>query len=550
MFQFNINPVVNTFQAFYAAEFGAKGIILYSDPADYVIDGEPVYPDGIYLPGTGTQRGTLYIGSGDPQTPGYPSTDTAYRHPEANLTTLPTIPVYPIGYDDASVFLKRMAGNEVIDSWKGNISGITYRYGPGFAEPDDKKRVAMKIFTHNEVATAWNVFGILKGKVEPDRYVIFGNHRDAWGFGAIDPSSGTAAMLEVSKAFGLVKSKHGWRPRRTIMFASWGAEEFGLIGSWEWNEEIAKILNERAVAYLNIDQIVDGRYVVNAESTPNLKKSIYAAAKKVKDPAPSGDRQTVYDTWKARCRDGTNPDGTPVVNTLGSGSDYGPFVQVNGISAMDFRYIADYNTSPQGSSYPTYHSVYDTFYLVDTYYDPGYIYYLAGAQVMAELARDLADSLILPLDASDYAAAVKGYFEQLRDGDIGQRMLQEGLSFAGMGSAVDNFTREAEDFHRRLDEELDLKNVLQVRTYNDQLQKLERAFIDPLGLPDRPLIRHVVLAPSSKDSYASEKFPGIVDAMFDIDNNPDPNKWELVKQQLAVATFIIQSAASTLMEVA
>ncbi|XP_072044973.1 putative N-acetylated-alpha-linked acidic dipeptidase [Amphiura filiformis] len=119
-----------------------------------------------------------------------------------------------------------------------------------------------------------------------------------------------------------------------------------------------------------------------------------------------------------------------------------------------------------------------------------------------------------------------------------------------MGSAVDNFTREAEDFHRRLDEELDLKNVLQVRTYNDQLQKLERAFIDPLGLPDRPLIRHVVLAPSSKDSYASEKFPGIVDAMFDIDNNPDPNKWELVKQQLAVATFIIQSAASTLMEVA
>ncbi|XP_072045881.1 glutamate carboxypeptidase 2-like [Amphiura filiformis] len=521
---------------------------MYSDPADYYVEGEEVYPDGLFLPGTGTQRGSTFLETGDPLTPGYPSTETAYRVPEANLTTLPTIPVHPIGYDDAAEFLKLMGGEEVDDGWKGKLEGITYRYGPGFASPADDKQVAMKIYTSNKLAYGWNVIGTITGNVEPDRYVIIGNHRDAWGFGAIDPSSGTASMLEISKAFGEMKTNHGWRPRRTVMFGSWGAEEFGLIGSTEWNEEYTKTLSERAVAYMNIDIAVHGTYVISFSDTPNLSKAIYAAAKKVKDPKPSGTRVTVYDTWKERSLAGLNPDGTPFIGSLGSGSDYAPFLQLGGISAVDLSYVHDSNTY-RIAGYPCYHSVYETFYLVEQYYDPDFTYHLAAAQLVAELARDVADSLILPMSATDYAAAVKGYFEYLRDGDIGQRMIEEGLSFDGMQSAVDNFTMAATEFHERLDM-IDKTDVLQVRTYNDQLQKLERAFTDPLGLPDRPRVRHIVFAPSSKNSYASSKFPGIVDTMFDIDNNPDPNKWELVKQQLAVATFTVQSAASTLMQVA
>ncbi|XP_072024017.1 putative N-acetylated-alpha-linked acidic dipeptidase [Amphiura filiformis] len=527
-----------------AGLYGAKGIILYSDPYDFAIEGEAVYPDGPHLPGTGTQRGSTMFKFGDPQTPGYPALETAYRIPEENLTVLPIVPVHPIGYDDAKEFLKLMAGEEVESKWRGRIENITYRYGPGFAGADANKRVAMRIYTHNQEAYGWNVIGTIRGEIEPDRYVMMGNHRDAWGFGAVDASGGTAAMVEITRAFGKMM-KRGWRPRRTLKFCSWGAEEFGLIGSNEWVEEFSKNLNERAVAYFNMDIIQMGTHVVAISDTPNLSNAVYAAARKVKDPSPSGNRQTVYDTWVERSLKGTNDDGTPVIGTLGSGSDYAPFVQLVGVSALDFSYRHDKKAHPNIALYPAYHSVYDTFRLVEKFYDPEFKYHLAGAQLFAELLRDFSDSAMLPMDCPYYAESVQGYVKSFKEGDIGARMIQEGLSLDGMQEAADKLTQAAKEFKQRLGA-VDTKNTLQVRQINDQMMKLDRAFIDPLGLPGRPFVRHVLFAPSSKNAYASDKFAGIADAMFDIDNNLDANKWETVKQQLAAVTFAIQSAASTL----
>ncbi|XP_033638801.1 putative N-acetylated-alpha-linked acidic dipeptidase isoform X1 [Asterias rubens] len=529
-----------------AERAGCIGMILYSDPSDYAVPGAAVYPDGIYLPGTGTQRGSLMIGIGDPLTRGYPAIDSAYRLPIVNAT-LPKIPVHPIGYNDAAQFLSIMGGNETTEDWAGNLTGVVFRYGPGFNAVNQNKKVAMKIYTTNRMADGYNTIGSIRGSVEPDRYVIIGNHRDAWGYGAIDPSSGTACLMEISRVLGSL-IKDGWRPRRTIMFGSWGAEEHGIIGSNEWVEEYAQKLGARAISYLNLDIAVSGTYVVEIAGTPNLYSTIYKAAMKIPDPNPEGSRQTVYDTWKERDLKGNTKDGHPHIGTLGSGSDYAPFLQILGISAIDLTYTYDQNGIPI-SGYPMYHSVYETFKLVDRYYDPGFKYHRAMTQLVAEIARNLAESIVLPMDVALYAEYVKEYYENLREGSYGQRLIQEGISFNDMQAAVNKLTEAANAFQLRV-EEADKTDVLQVRMLNDQMHMFERAFIDVQGLPDRPFVRHIVFAPSSRDSYASDKFPGIVDSMFDIDNNPDPEKWELVKKQLSIAIFTIQSASSILLEVA
>ncbi|KAJ8047826.1 Glutamate carboxypeptidase 2 [Holothuria leucospilota] len=537
-------------KAKYAADFGAKGIILYSDPADYTVTGEPVYPDGKYLPPTGTQRGSCIGGLvGDPLTPGYPSVDSAYRSPEEKTSILPTIPIHPIPSKDAIEFLKLMDGEDVQKDWKGDMN-VTYKYGPGFASPNENNKVRMKISTHNEKADTWTVIGTIRGSVEPDRYVIMGNHIDAWAFGAIDPSSGTAAVLEVARAFGEL-TKTGWRPRRTIIFGSWGSEEYGLIGSYEWVEvrtifELTKNLDRRAVAYLNMDVAVSGTFVPYFASTPNLYRAIREATKLVPDPNPDdleGDVTTLYDRWLARAP--FLEDGEPYIADLGSGSDFTAFLQVVGMSASDVSFVDDRALGI--SPYPMYHSVYETYKLVKTYYDPDFYYHQAAARAYAEIMRNLAESIVLPLNCLDYANKIDDFFKSLRDGDTGQKMINDGgLSFDHMEQAVNKLVEAATTFQEYIENEVDYTNLYQIRAVNDQLMSFERAFIDPLGLPDRPTTRHVIFAPSTRDKYSSDKFAGIVDTMFDIDNNPDPDKWEYVAEQLAAVTYALQSAAYSL----
>lgn len=533
-----------------AEDVGAIGIILYSDPADYCAPGVLPYPDGWNLPGGGAQRGNVLNlnGAGDPLTPGYPAKEYAYRSSVKDGVGLPKIPVHPIGYSDAEMLLKNLGGTPAPNNiWKGGLN-ISYNIGPGYSGSHAKQKVRMRIQTYNEIRRVYNVIGTIKGAVEPDRYVILGGHRDSWVFGGIDPQSGAAVVNEIVRSAGKVK-KTGWRPRRTMIFASWDAEEFGLLGSTEWAEENVKILEKRAVAYINADSAVEGNYTLRVDCTPLLYQLVYGLTKEISSPDEGYEGKSLYESWHLK-DNWTEYKDSPRINKLGSGNDFEVFFQRLGIASGRTRYTKN-RKEGRYSGYPVYHSVYETAEIVDTFYDPFYKNHLAVAKVRGGLVYELADSVVLPFDVRDYADAIKRYADIIVNIAKKNPLQIEAynISFDPLFSAVDNFTRTATQFNERL-KTLDVTNPIAVRSVNDQLMFLERAFIDPLGLPGRRFYRHVIFAPSSYNKYAGESFPGIYDALFDIASKEDQaTAWDEVKKQISVAAFTVQAAAQTLEEV-
>ncbi|XP_030056025.1 N-acetylated-alpha-linked acidic dipeptidase 2 isoform X2 [Microcaecilia unicolor] len=542
---FRGNKVKNAIHA------GAKGIILYSDPSDYCAPGVDPYPDGWNLPGGGAQRGNVLNlnGAGDPLTPGYPAKEYTFRYDADEGVGIPSIPVHPIGYHDAEVFLRYMKGPAPPDdTWKGNLN-VSYNIGPGYLENFSSRKVRMHIHTNNKVTRIYNVIGSIRGAVEPDRYIILGGHRDSWVFGGIDPTSGAAVLQEIARSFGTML-KEGWRPRRTIIFASWDAEEFGLLGSTEWAEENSKVLHERGVAYINADSSIEGNYTLRVDCTPLLYRLVYNLTKEISSPDEDYVGKSLYDSWLDKDPSKENKN-FPRINKLGSGSDFEAYFQRLGIASGRARYTKNAKTDKY-SNYPVYHTVYETFELVERFYDPSFKKQHAVAQVRGGLVYELANSAIIPFNCQDYGEALKNYASSiynLAKKHEAQLKIYD-VSFDSLFSAVQNFTEAAADFHRRL-AQLDISNPLAVRIMNDQLMFVERAFIDPLGLPGRKFYRHIIFAPSSHNKYAGESFPGIYDAMFDIENKADQKAaWEEVKQQISIATFTVQAAAGTLTEVA
>uniref|UniRef100_A0A670Y5Z0 Glutamate carboxypeptidase 2 n=1 Tax=Pseudonaja textilis TaxID=8673 RepID=A0A670Y5Z0_PSETE len=507
---FRGNKVKNAYLA------GAKGLILYSDPADSCAPGVQPYPDGWNLPGSGAQRGNVLLldGAGDPLTPGYPAKEYAYRLKEAQSAANLNIPVHPIGYHDAEKLLKK---------------------------------IRMHIYSFKQVRRIYNVIGILRGATEPDRYVILGGHRDSWVFGGIDPQSGAAVVHEVIRSFGKLKQE-GWRPRRTVIFASWDAEEFGLMGSTEWAEENVKILQERAVAYINADSSIEGNYTLRVDCTPSMHSLVYNLTKEIPSPDEGFEDRSLFESWYEK-----NPSrehkGFPRINKLGSGNDFEVFFQRLGIASGRARYTKNFKVDTF-SSYPVYHSVYETYEIVEKFYDPTFKNHLAVAQVRGGLVFELAEAVILPFDCRDYARALNSYVDIIYNITTKHRAAMEvhQVSLDLLRDSVKAFSEVANDFHRRL-ELVDIHNPLEVRSWNDQLMFLERAFIDPLGLPGRPFYRHIIFAPNSHNKYAGVSFPGIYDALFDIDHKADQEKaWEEVKKQIFIAAFTITAAAGTLKE--
>ncbi|KAM9019537.1 putative N-acetylated-alpha-linked acidic dipeptidase isoform 1-T1 [Ara ararauna] len=529
---------------------GAKGVILYSDPADYCASGTDPYPNGWNLPGGGAQRGNILNlnGAGDPLTPGYPAKEYTYRLDKASGVGLPKIPVHPIGYDDAESLLRNMGGYAPPhSSWKGNLN-VSYNVGPGFAANYSTRKLKMHIHSNNEVRRIYNVIGIIRGAVEPDRYVILGGHRDSWVFGGIDPQSGAAVVHEIVRSFGKLKRK-GWRPRRTVIFASWDAEEFGLFGSTEWAEENAKLLQARGVAYINADSSIEGNYTLRVDCTPLMYRLVYSLTKEIPSPDEGFEGKSLYESWYRK-----NPSReykeVPRINKLGSGNDFEVFFQRLGIASGRARYSKNWNVEKY-SSYPVYHSVYETYEIVEKFYDPTFKNHLTVAQVRGGLVFELANSAVLPFDCRDYASALSNYahiiYNLSRNHE--EELATYNVSFDALFSAVQNFTEVAASFHERL-QQIDSNNPLAVRSMNDQLMFLERAFIDPLGLPGRPFYRHIIFAPSSHNKYAGESFPGIYDAMFDIESKVNQREaWKEVKRQISIAAFTVQAAAETLKEV-
>ncbi|XP_078078919.1 N-acetylated-alpha-linked acidic dipeptidase 2 [Mustelus asterias] len=538
---FRGNKVKNAMNA------GARGLIFFSDPADYCAPGVHPYPDGWNLPGSGVQRGNILNlnGAGDPLTPGFPANEYAFRLDEG--IGLPKIPVHPIGYKDAEEILRYMGGISAPSEWKGQLN-VSYNIGPGFKSGYSSRKVRMHVYTRNEVRRIYNVIGKIRGAVEPDRYVILGGHRDAWGFGSIDPMSGAVVLHEAVRSFTKLM-KEGWRPRRTVVFASWDAEEFGLLGSTEWAEDNAKLLQERGVAYINADSSIEGNYTLRVDCSPLLYQLVYTLTKKIPSPDDGYEGKSLFQSWYEK-DPWTGHKEAPRIRKLGSGSDFEAYFQRLGITSGRARYTKNRNTA-KFSNYPVYHSAYETFELVEWFYDPSFEKLLAVAKVRGGLVYEIADSIIIPFDCRDYAEALTNYanviYELAKQHQLQLNKYQ--VSFDSLFSAVQNCTHIAIDFHKRL-EKIDITDALAVRIVNDQLMFLERSFIHPMGLPGRPFYRHIIYAPSAHNKYAGESFPGIYDALFDISNAADERKaWQEVKKQIAVASFTVQASARTLVEV-
>uniref|UniRef100_A0A452INP5 glutamate carboxypeptidase II n=1 Tax=Gopherus agassizii TaxID=38772 RepID=A0A452INP5_9SAUR len=472
-----------------------------------------------------------------------------YRYEEARAVGLPKLPVHPIGYNDAEKLLRDMGGPAPPDSsWKGSLN-VSYNIGPGFMSRYSTRSVKMHIHSSNKVTRIYNVIGTIRGATEPDRYVILGGHRDSWVFGGIDPQSGAAVVHEIVRSYGKLK-KEGWRPRRTIIFASWDAEEFGLLGSTEWAEENTKLLQARGVAYINADSSVEGNYTLRIDCTPLMYSLVYSLTREIPSPDEGFKGKSLYESWHEN-NPSTEYKDVPRINKLGSGNDFEVFFQRLGIASGRARYSKNWRVEKY-SSYPVYHSVYETYEIVERFYDPTFKNHLTVAQVRGGLVFELADSVVLPFDCRDYAEALRNYVQVIYNLSKNHQMglTTYSVSFDSLFSAANNFTEAATDFHRRL-QQVDINNPIAVRALNDQLMFLERAFIDPLGLPGRPFYRHIIFAPSSHNKYAGESFPGIYDAMFDIENKADQRKaWEEVKRQISIAAFTVQAAAGTLKDLA
>jgi N-acetylated-alpha-linked acidic dipeptidase len=361
---------------------------------------------------------------------------------------------------------------------------------------------------------------------------VLGNHRDAWVFGAVDPNSGTSAMLEVGRGLGELL-KQGWKPRRTIVFCSWDAEEYGLIGSTEWAEELAGELREKAVAYLNLDAAVSGANF-GASSVPSLWKLMRSVTRDVKDPK-SG--KTVYQQWQDQARENRPEDqrataGEARIGPLGSGSDYTPFLQHLGIASTDMGF---------GGDYGVYHSAYDSFYWMDQFGDPGFVYHVAAAQIWGTLAMRLADADGLSFDYTDYATEIREFFRDAVQ-IAGRRNLGNAFDEKAMTGAVDDFAKEAERMEKARQDAIRDGDRGRLAKINDALMLAERQFIDPRGLRGRAWYRHQIYAPGFYTGYAAQPLTDFRQALDDRNGAQAKEGLERIVEAVKRATNTLKQA--------
>ncbi|XP_066957669.1 N-acetylated-alpha-linked acidic dipeptidase 2-like [Macrobrachium rosenbergii] len=528
----------------HAEERGAVGVILYSDPRDVALEGvqpQEVYPNTFWLPGSGMQRGTSYMLDGDPLTPGWPSTEHAYRLSEEEAQ-LPKIPCQPIGYDDAKVILEKLGGQKAPEDWVGGIEGLAYNLGPQMTAEFQTHSIRLQTHNSRKVSRSYNVVATIKGEVEPDRYVLLGNHRDAWGYGAVDPSSGTAQLLETARVLGELM-KRGWRPRRTLIFCSWGAEEYGVIGSSEWVQEHVEKLAERSVMYINTDVCVSGP-ILSVPASPLIWDAIQDVSKLVPGVR---DGKTVYEEMAAyhALRNKSSPEMT----TLGGGSDYAAFSFYCGIPSVDIWFSTDQNKYDI-SIYPSYHTGYETFYMVENHIDPGFRI-IQGCSRMALLTlKYFGDSAIIPYSLERLPEAVKQSLESFKTSGARDKLVKIYEKYSLLEESVDNFTAATSAFANKLKTlESSLNDPIMVRTINDQMMKLEQVFVLPKGLPGRPETRHAIFAPSKFDDYAASGFPGITDLLYQyegLDAGNQQKKGEEIKRHISDLTILFQRATGLL----
>jgi len=452
-----------------------------------------VYPEGPWGPADRVQRGGIaydFLVPGDPLTPGWASLPGAKRIDSRQAASLPKIVSAPVAERDARAMLDVLDGPEVPDSWRGALP-VTYRTGPGPAI------VRVRVRNDDRVRPIWTVTGMLRGRDRPDDLVIVGNHRDAWVYGGVDPSSGSAAMMELARALGGLK-KAGWRPRRSILFASWDAEEFSLTSSTEWGEQHAQTLRSRAVAYLNVDSAVSGQDLAVA-AVPSLNVLIESAARVVRDPAT---RLTLAARARTTRASSAATPSTFVDNRLGGGSDYTVFLNHLGVPVADLSFRGPYGV---------YHSAYDTHHWVATIGDPGFLYHAALVRLWGLITLRLADADLVALDYTAYADRIDAFARELRTRWTSTQLSTPDDPLKDVLAAAGELRRAAGAFNARRDRALSDRGREAMSALNDQLLTVERSLLDPDGIPGRPWFRHLIYAP--KFTYAPEMLPGVAEAL-------------------------------------
>ena len=519
-------------KAYLAQQRGAAGVIIYSDPADDGYFRGDKYPAGPYRPATGVQRGSiqyLFKYPGDPTTPGFASTPdlpASKRIAMKDAANQPTIPSTPLSYQDAAPILKALGGPESPRTWQGALP-FTYHTGPG------PVKVHMVLQQDYALHTIWDVIGKIPGTQYPDDWVIVGNHRDAWVFGAVDPNSGTAAMLEAVHGVGALL-KQDWKPQRTLIFSSWDAEEEGLIGSTEWAEQHADQL-AHAVAYFNVDVGVSGPKF-GAEAVPSLKPFVVDVTKLV--PSPQGG--TVYDAWqhdqqqslakhnKHDEHDGNGQKSSPLIEgirlgDLGSGSDYTPFIQHLGVPSTDIG---------SSGSYGVYHSTFDDYTWFTKFADPTFVYLQQQARVLGLEALHMADADVLPYDYALYGEEVVGYLQTAQ-----KKAAKAGMQTLDFAPALAAALQFQEAGAKALVAEQNPTG--QLRQQNNTLRQVEEDLLSEHGLPNRPWFKHTIYAPGEYTGYAAVVIPGVNEAI-------DAKDATRADSQLKVLTQALDRATKTL----
>ncbi|MFT4604463.1 MAG: N-acetylated-alpha-linked acidic dipeptidase [Rhodothermales bacterium] len=534
-----------------AFEHGAIGCILYSDPRDDGYFQGDVYPEGSFRMENGAQRGSVAdmpTYPGDPLTPFVGATPDAVRLTVAEAPTIMKIPVLPISYADALPLLKAIDGPVAPAAWRGALP-LTYHMGPGPA------RVNLKLRFSWDIVPAYNVIARMEGSELPDEWVMRGNHRDAWVFGAADPTSGHVALMEEARVIGEL-AREGHRPRRTILFGSWDAEEPGLLGSTEWVEDHAVELRQKLVAYINTDG--SGRGFLGMGGSHALEPLINQVARSVTDPQTG---VSVSDRLRARRRAGGEREADTRadlrISPLGSGSDYTPFLQHLGIASLNLGFGGE-------NSGGSYHSAYDSYEYYVRFGDPGFVYGATLAKVAGRVTLRLANADVLPFRYTAFADNVSGYVDEVveladtrrTEATRERSLIADGvyglaadptktfitppppdavphLNFAPLLNARESLVAAAAELQKAL-EGADGSEQL-----NAALFQAERVMTRDDGLPKRPWFRHQIYAPGYYTGYGVKTLPGVREAIEEAD-------WDLVAQQITRVSGTLEAVASHL----
>jgi N-acetylated-alpha-linked acidic dipeptidase len=506
-----------------AAEKGAIGCIIYSDPKDDGFYRGDVYPEGAFKNSTGVQRGSVMdmpLYPGDVLTPGYGATKKADRLDRKDAPTITKIPVLPISYEDAQPLLEALKGPVAPASWKGAIP-ITYHIGPGPA------KVHLKLEFDWQLKPAYNVIAKLKGETYPDQWVMRGNHHDAWVHGASDPVSGMVALMEEARAIGEL-AKDGNRPKRTLVYCAWDAEEPGLIGSTEWVEDHRKELQEKAVVYINTDG--NGRGFLGAGGSHSLQAMVKEVAGDVIDP-----QRGVSIGERLGARHMLNGgDGNPGLYALGSGSDYTPFIQHAGIASLNLGFGGE-NAGGE------YHTIYDTYSHYKRFKDPELMYGVVLAKTAGRIVLRMANADVLPFEFQQWQSTVSGYMtevmkmtENMREAVEKHNKLVDANAFELAADPTKTFKKPTKkviipflDFSPLQNEltslgvtidklaDVDLKALSsdKLNQVNELLGKSEQMLTNQTGLPRRSWYKHQIYAPGFYTGYGVKTLPGVREAI-------------------------------------